>query len=210
MRQASVGSLYGYTGCRDYRSRQGWELELSTEKGTTSYRDLVARTAPPAPTSISVEDELDALLSVWQKRERECAATSTSDRPDPIQALRELVRGEFITIFVDLMEKYSEVGISMAMDASSFLEGGREIKFEFGFGEYRMNLHGTVTTEAIAFHETRYAPDVRGELTSGPMLRLRHLDGQLFRDFLCERLAVLLRTVMRHPHAQRPAPDANL
>lgn len=210
MCQASVESVRGNTGWWDYRAKRGAELELSTETGASSYRDLVARTTPPTRTPMSVEDELDALLSVWQKRERERVATSTSDKPDPIQDLRALARGEFITIFVDLMEKYSEMGISMAMDASNFLEGGREIKFEFGFGEYRMNLHGTVTTEAIAFHETRYAPDVRGELTSGPMLRLRHLDGQAFRDFLCERLAVLLRTVMRHPPPQRPTPDASL
>ena len=56
---------------------------------------------------------------------------------------------------------------------------------------------GTVTTEAIAFHETRYAPDLHGELLSGPMLRLRGLDAGVFRKFICERLTILLRGAMR-------------
>ncbi len=71
------------------------------------------------------------------------------------------------------------------------------MRFEFGIGECRTQLHGTVTTEAIAFHETRYNPDVQGELLSGPMLRLRALDGDVFRSFVCERLTILLRDATR-------------
>ena len=170
---------------------------MSPANRSTGYKELVGRTAPPSQPAGSVEDDLDALVAAWQERERQRSAPSPPDKPDAIQTLRDLTRSEFIAIFVELMEKYSQAGISMEMDASNFLEGGREITFEFGFGEYRIKLHGTVTTEAIAFHETRYAPDVRGELTSGPMLRLRHLNGQMFREFLCERLTILLRTVMR-------------
>ena len=85
----------------------------------------------------------------------------------------------------------------MQMDASNFLQGGREISFEFGIGKHRVKLQGTVTNEAIAFHETRYSPNVRGELMSGPMLRTRNLDAQPFREFVCERLPVLLRQAMR-------------
>ncbi len=170
---------------------------MSPPRRSRSYKELVDRATPPPQIPRRVEDELDALIAVMQERERERADPDDSDKHDPIQDLRDLTRNEFITIFMDLMEKYSQAGISMVMDASSFLEGGREIKFEFGLGECRMSLHGTVTTEGIAFHESRYAPDVRGELTSGPMLRLRHLDGKVFRDFLCERLAILIRTAMR-------------
>lgn len=184
-----VGTVIGPTVC--------WEQDLSQPSGSSGYKALVARTIPPARSAKSVEDELDALLTVWHNRERENSAPTETGKPDPIEALRELTRTDFITVFIDLMEKYSEVGISMEMDASNFLEGGREIKFEFGFGEHRVKLLGTVTTEAIAFHETRYTPDIRGELASGPMLRLRNLDSRAFRDFLCERLAVLLRAVMR-------------
>jgi hypothetical protein len=176
---------------------------VSPTRRSTGYKELVNQTRPPAPPPKSVEDELDALIAVMQERERERVALPDPDKPDAIQTLRDLSRNEFIPVFVELKEKYAQAGISMVMDASNFLEGGREIMFEFGLGEYRMNLHGTVTTEAIAFHETRYAPDVRGELTSGPMLRLRHLDGRVFRDFLCERLAVMLRMAMRQHTARR-------
>ena len=116
---------------------------------------------------------------------------------DPIQALREVTVNELVPTFVELMEKYSKSGVSMQMDASNFLEGGREIKFEFRIGEYRTQLQGTVTTDGIAFHETRHAPDIHGELSSGPMLRPRQLNSKAFRDFVCQRLTVLLRTAMR-------------
>ena len=162
-----------------------------------SYEDLVRKTFPPAKPPKTSEGDLDSLVTVVKKRQQEAkeASASASDR---IDALRKLTLSELIPIFVELMEKYSAAGLSMEMDASNFLEGGREIRFEFGFGDYRSQLLGTVTTEAIAFHETRFAPDVRGELVSGPMLRLRNLTGKIFREFVCERLAVLLRTVVRH------------
>jgi hypothetical protein len=85
----------------------------------------------------------------------------------------------------------------MELDASNLLQGGRELNFEFAVGEYRSLLWGTATTEGIAFHETRHAPDLRGELTSGPMLRLRNLTGEVFRNFVCRRLSVLMRMALR-------------
>jgi len=125
------------------------------------------------------------------------SSCGTTGKPDPIQELRELTINELVPIFVELVEKYAQSGINMQMDASSLLEGGREIKLEFGVGGHRMQLQGTVTTEAIAFHETRHSPGVQGELISGPMLRLRGLTGEIFRDFVCERLTVLLRAAIR-------------
>lgn len=116
---------------------------------------------------------------------------------DPVQTLRQLMITEFIPIFVELVEKYSKTGISLQMDASNLLEGGRELRFEFGIGECRTHLLGTVTADAIAFHQTRFSPDVQGELVSGPMLRLRHLDGDGFRNFVCERMTILLRDASR-------------
>lgn len=148
---------------------------------------------PPAP--VCAEDELDGLITRFQERQRTTDVPSV--KPDPLKVLRERTLKEFIPIFVELVNKYSKAGVSMEMDASNFLRGGREIKFEFGIGDYRVQLHGTVTTEAIAFHETRYSPDVRGELISGPMLRLRQLDGAAFRGFVCERLAILIKSAMR-------------
>ena len=136
------------------------------------------------------------MINMFQDRERK---TSISDGPkklDKIDALRTLLKTELIGVFVELMEKYSKTGVSMDMDASNFLEGGREIRFEFGVGECRTELLGTVTNDAIAFHEVRHNPHVRGELVSGPMLRLRNLDASAFREFICERLTILLRDAM--------------
>ena len=145
------------------------------------------------PSSRSAEEELDALIRVMEDRGRDIMTVGS----DPLHHLRVLTVNEFGPVFVELVEKYSTVGVSMQMDASNFLEGGREIRFEFGLGEYRFQLHGTVTSEGIAFHETRYCPDLHGELTTGPMLRLRGLDGKAFREFICERLTHLIRSALR-------------
>ena len=163
-----------------------------------AYRELVERNRPPEKPAQSSESELDKLVHLFEQRAKRSGQASESEKPDPIQTVRELMLREFIPIFVELKEKYGARGISTDMDASNLLEGGREVRFEFGFGEYRTRLLGTVTDEAIAFHETRHAPDVSGELVSGPMLRLRNLDGKLFREFVCERLSLLLRTALRH------------
>jgi hypothetical protein len=144
------------------------------------------------------ERELDSPRnSLWAQPMEEVQRKTAVVKPDPIQALRELTLSSLIPIFVDLIEKYSPTGFCMHMDASNFLEGGREIKFEFGFGEFRTQLAGTVTDDAIAFHETRYTPDIHGKLVSGPMLRLKNLTGENFRDFICERLTTLLQTASR-------------
>ena len=134
--------------------------------------------------SRETESELDSLVSVLKKQDKDGPAARESDGPERLATLRKLMLEELIPIFVELAEKYSEAGFNMQMDASSFLEGGREIRFEFGIGEYRTDLLGTVTTEAIAFHETRYSPHIHGDLISGPMLRLYTLNATEFRDFV--------------------------
>jgi len=162
------------------------------------YADLVQQRKPGAslPRDASTEEHLDALIDQVKERQRH-SGEDDAITPSPLQCLRQLTINELIPTFVELVEKYSKSGISLQMDASNFLEGGREMRFEFGIGEHRSQLLGTVTTEAIAFHETRYSPEVHGEFISGPMLRLRHLDAKVFRDFICERLTVLLRDATR-------------
>lgn len=162
-----------------------------------SYGQLVRETRPPDKPAKTTEDEVDLLLTAFREREQRAEAARPAQEPDRIDRLRVKTRDEFIPVFVQLMEKYTRAGVFMEMDASNFLQGGREITFEFGIKEHRIKLMGTVTSEGIAFHETRYARDVHGELISGPMLRLRSLTGKVFRDFVCERLAVLLRAAMR-------------
>lgn len=171
---------------------------MTTPQPPSSYRELVRQVRPPsAKQTRDPEEQLDSLITLLKERQQRAADQDAGLNPDQIQSLRELTINELVPIFVELMEKYSKTGISMHMDASNFLEGGREIKFEFSYGQHRAQLHGTVTTEAIAFHETRHTPDVHGELVSGPMVRLRALNGEKFRAFICERLTHLLRTAMR-------------
>lgn len=170
---------------------------MNDPNATTSYSQLMKNVQPPPPEEPRAEDELDALIDVLNARSRQPASGADPFEDDPLLTLRKLTLSTLVPVFVELVEKYSSSGIAMQMDASNFLEGGREIKFEFGLGEYRSQLQGTVTTEGIAFHETRYSPDFQGELTSGPMLRLRGLNASTFRQFICERLTLLLRSAAR-------------
>jgi len=172
---------------------------MSTTQASISYRELVERTRPSdQPASFSQENELDALVHELKDREQSEANGSKVQAADPIQRVRDIMVGELMPAFIELVEKYSRSGVKMEMDASDLLGGGREVVFEFNLSEHQLRLHGTVTAEAIAFHEVRKAPDVHGELASGPMLRLRGLNGTTFREFICERLCVLMRTVMKH------------
>jgi hypothetical protein len=161
----------------------------------TTYQQLVASLKPLATKPQSAESQLDKLLAAVE--ERKVRETEIKPPAEPIQLLREKIVSEMIPVFVELVEKYSSNGISMQMDASSLLEGGRELVFEFGMGDFRIQLQGTVTNDSIAFHEVRNSPDVQGQLMAGPMLRLRHLDADAFREFVCDRLTVLLRFAVR-------------
>lgn len=170
-------------------------IAVSTTRPKTAYGELARKRHSSPAQPDRAEDALDTLVLQLKKAERQPADTPAAT--DPIQVVREQMLTEFIPIFLELADKYGESKIAMEMDASNLLKGGREIEFQFSVGEYRSKLHGTVTTEAIAFHETRYTPSIAGELTSGPMLRLRGLTGEVFRNFLCERLGVLLRAALR-------------
>lgn len=174
-------------------------VPVSNLESPTQYGRLSKRTSiPNATADRNAEKELDALIVSLNERRHNASGQSTTLQLDRVQALRDLTLKALIPVFVELAEKYAESSITMQMDASSFLQGGRELKFEFCLGEYRSELLGTVTADAIAFHETRYSPDVHGELVSGPMLRLRNLTGDTFRNFVCDRVATLVRAAMRH------------
>jgi len=152
--------------------------------------------ATPKAQKLKAECELDSLLVQMREQEKQ-KITSEAKANDRVQRFRELLVNELITVFIELVEKYSKTGVSMQMDASNFLEGGRELKFEFALGEFRSQLQGTVTSEGVAFQEVKYSPDFHGELTAGPMLRIRHLTPDLFREFICGRLALLIRMTMK-------------
>lgn len=162
----------------------------------TNYANLVLRAQPPKKKEGSAQDDLDALLTQYQDRQHKVAESAGQQTVDRVQQLREDMLRIYIPAFVDLTEKYAPAGIQLEMDASVLLQGGRELKFVFRVGEYRSEMHGVVTSHAIAFHETTYTPQVGGEIASGPMLRLRSLNEGVFRDFICQRLTQLLRTAM--------------
>jgi hypothetical protein len=166
---------------------------VTSELSPTTYQQLVQSLKSHAPKPQTSEAHLDNLLATIQERERRAREEASKPLPDPIQTLRELVVQELIPVFVELVEKYAENGISMQMDASNLLAGGRELAFEFGMAGCRMQLQGTVTQDSIAFHEVRHSPEVQGQLMAGPMLRQRHLDANTFREFICDRLTMLLR-----------------
>jgi hypothetical protein len=151
------------------------------------------------PVRKDAEKELDTLLELLKRRAEKAGADAAfpAAQRDPLQSLRELTVTQLVPVFSELVEKYSRAGITMQMDASNLLDGGREIKFEFGIGDFRSRLDGTATGEGIAFHQTRYSPDCHGEFSAGPMLRLRNLTANGFREFICERLTLLLRLLLR-------------
>ena len=166
-------------------------------RSATQYQRLIEKTRVPPRPKNSAETELDMFLETLEERRRREVRTVAIPIQDPLQSLRELTINELVPAFVELVEKYSKAGIALHMDASNLLEGGREIQFEFGMGEYRTQLQGTVTSDAIAFHEVRHAPEVQGQLVAGPMLRLKQLNVRSFREFICSRLNVLLRHATR-------------
>jgi len=170
---------------------------VGTTRKQTQYQQLIERTKPPVQVEQTTENELDRLLVIIEDRKRRAHLQKAKPKADPLIALRDITVKELVPTFVDLVEKYGQTGVAMQMDASSLLEGGREVKFEFAFGAYRMELQGTVVTDAIAFHEVRHAPDLQGQMVAGPMLRLKTLSAKTFRDFICGRIMILIRLAHR-------------
>ncbi|MFQ5414002.1 MAG: hypothetical protein ACE5E6_06040 [Phycisphaerae bacterium] len=162
-----------------------------------NYRTLSRKPRPRTPPLRCAESELDTLFALKEQREKRQAERAQRVEPDPIEQLRALVISDLIPVFAELVDKYAPKGVSMRMDASKLLAGGREITLDFVVGDDRARLEGTVTNDAIAFQATHYVADSRGELTSGPMLRLRQLTRTTFREFVCGRLAALIRTSLR-------------
>ncbi|MGB0717456.1 MAG: hypothetical protein ACPGXK_16385 [Phycisphaerae bacterium] len=168
-----------------------------SKQRNSEYARLVKKMAPRRSEEPDPEEGLDALITQFQQKRELNEQVVEEQKTDPIQKLRETLINEYIPTFIHLTEKYGQSGIAMEMDASNLLQGGRELKFSFSIGGYRHELLGTATSEAIAFHETRFNPDHDGELASGPLLRLRRLNVHSFRQFICNQLSSLVRHAMR-------------
>jgi len=168
-----------------------------TDPSTSRPTEAQSKPKPSPPHNRGAEGDLDTLIYQLHSRQGGTSGQSSTLKLDSVDALRDRTLREFIPLFLELADKYAKSGIVMRIDASNFLQGGREIKMEFALGAYRTILEGTVTNDAIAFQEIRHAPDSMGELASGPLLRIRRLDRDMFREFVCEQLAALLRSSMR-------------
>jgi hypothetical protein len=163
-------------------------ISVAKDPNPMTYQQLVASLKGHAHKPQTSEANLDTLLATIQERERKAREEASKPAPDPIQSLRELVVQELIPVFVELVEKYSEHGISMQMDASNLLEGGRELAFEFA---------GPAASTS-RYHQTHRIP--RGTSFFGSA---RSIDGRphaapdtsmpIVPEFICDRLTMLLR-----------------
>jgi antitoxin component HigA of HigAB toxin-antitoxin module len=146
------------------------------------------------------ECELDTLIESYENRAREeqlRLAREAQKRADPLERLRVQMTEELLPAFKELRDKYARAGFTMQMDVSRILAGERELTIEMCFREHRSELCGIVTRSAIAFTEIHYIGDTGGGIRSGPSIRLRNLNGMTFREFICERLAALMRAAVR-------------
>lgn len=170
---------------------------MQPQSKPSNYGELVRRSTPARPAARKTDAGLEGLLTQYEQQ-RNAPRLGAEEKPDALAALRFLMTEQLIPAFDDLARKYEGQGIEMRMDTENLLNGGNEFTIEFHLGECRAKLSAVVTTTTIAFHETRSAKHIAGELASGPSLPLRNLNAEVFHRFLCERLKVLVRTAMRY------------
>lgn len=173
----------------------------------TGYQRLLEKCAPPPTAQKSAEESLDALLSGrpadGPHPANPPAAPAAAPRLDPrlsgspLDPLRKLFSEELVPMFEVIKAKYQTYGIGLVLDISDFLAGGRRVVIEFQMPPQSIRLEGTAVNEGIAFNEIHSYSAVPGAISSGPMLRTRLLNAEKFRDFLCARLAPLVRTKLR-------------
>lgn len=161
-----------------------WQAAGRQSQGRTNLTEseerldsLLAQAAHPAPADTAVE----------------------APRVDPLDPLRQLFAKEFAAVITDLQTKYRDSGVQIAFDVEKFIRGGRTMTLIVEFCGQGSRLEGTVLNGAIAFQQTRYLQNERSGITgSGPTLRTRDLTPEIFRGFVCERIAALVRSALRH------------
>ncbi len=172
---------------------------MAIDRIRSSYKSLVKKRAVAPQQEKSAEEKLDSLLNVHQQRSGQDQAQDTSgnDQPTRLDVFRSKLREELIPVFEEIKEKYGGQGIALDMDASDFLEGGRRLLIEFRMKSYSVQLDGTVMENGIAFNEIRSTGPIAGAICSGPMLRIRELTPDKFREFICGRIALMVRSILR-------------
>ncbi len=163
--------------------------QAAPARETRRTSNFGSRRAPRAPSEVV----LDSLLSQIEVRNLSDQDVDETLKTDPLERFRDQILYELTPVLLDLAEKYAPKGVTIQMDASNFLQGGRGVRLDLAIGPFRHVLQGTVTSEAIGFEEIRYSPNSDGDITSGPMLRLRQLKAESFRDFICKRVVILLK-----------------
>jgi hypothetical protein len=146
-----------------------------------------------APQQSKHERSLDALLNSRDSRRDAASQKTAQPKPTPEDDLRDLFHASFIPVVEDLNDRYAERGVSVFMDASDFLSGGRSIAIEITFEHRRHRIEGTVISGAIACTESRFVKGAPGAVTGGPRLRTRDLDEHAFREFLYDRMIQLVK-----------------
>jgi hypothetical protein len=158
---------------------------------------LPPRSASGPVSCGSVETTLDELLRLHQQRQADAARARAASPTDPMERLRRLFRTELVPAIDELAEKYASRGVQLKMDVEDFLQGGNSLCIDIQFEHQGLRLTGTVISSRIAFQETCYSEDAAGAEMSGPALRTRDLSTVQFREFVCQNIGALVRSVMR-------------
>jgi hypothetical protein len=166
------------------------------------------RSASGPVSSASVETTLDELLRLHQQRQADAARAQADSPTDPLEELRRRFRTELVPAIDELAEKYASRGVHLKMDVEDFLRGGSSLCIDIQFEHQGLVLTGTVIPSRIAFQETRYSDDVAGAEMSGPALRTRDLSTGQFREFVCQRIGALVRSVLRQTIVPGPKSGA--
>ncbi len=155
-----------------------------------------AHQIPEEPSGVP-EDQLDALLDKVEEKRAGRGLEQQESEPDLVDVFRGSMRQVYMPVFETLRGKYAPKGISMEMDADEFLGGGPSLKIKFSYGDLTMDLDGTVMRGGVAFYIVRGVGNSKGAVVSGPMLRIRNLTAEDFREFIVDHLSQLIKDAFR-------------
>jgi len=170
---------------------------MSKSSDNVDLRTVLRHTDRPQEANAQgdVERRLDALLNRRVDPEPVVPAPEPSD---PLSRLRSRFADSFVAIVDELRGKYVANGVDLSLDAADFLGGGRQFTITIEFSGHGMRLEATVTDSIVAFSQTRFTASDRAGLTaSGPSLRTRDLSANDFRNFVCERIALLVQSALK-------------
>ena len=129
---------------------------------------------------------MDTLLDKVEEKRASREFEQQESEPDVVDVFRGMMRQVYMPIFETLREKYAAKGIAMKLDADEFLGGGPSLRIKFSYGDLTMDLDGTVMRGGVAFYIVRGVGNNKGAVVSGPMLRIRNLPAEDFREFIVD------------------------